>query len=121
MQPQTVKWNLNRLAEAFDPLVPSSILKGYVEHQFDKIYEKNYYDKMFKKLGLKNIPENKAVINELFDVMHTCRSHFTNVFRILASKGSVEEKLDLLLMESLETEYYIKNIRVFSNMLNINP
>jgi uncharacterized protein YdiU (UPF0061 family) len=37
-QPQVVKWNLIRLAEAFDPLIPYSILKKLIDELFDKTY-----------------------------------------------------------------------------------
>ena len=33
-QPTTVKWNLNMLAEALDPLVPTDILKRHVSHEY---------------------------------------------------------------------------------------
>lgn len=51
-QPSVVKWNLNRLAEAFDPLVPTSTLKKHIDDNFDSAYQKMYDTKMAEKLGL---------------------------------------------------------------------
>ena len=76
---------------------------------------------MSGKLGLKQNPETKLLIDNLFEIMHICRSHFTNVFRILSREGSVEEKINDILSESLPTEYYLKNLRVFSNLLKTPP
>lgn len=52
-----MKWNLSRLADSFDYLVPKSVLNKYIEENFTKIYEKTYYHLMAKKLGLSHSQE----------------------------------------------------------------
>lgn len=52
-QPKVVKWNLNRLAEAMDQLVPVGILKKKVQQRFDEVYGKEYYRLMAEKLGVR--------------------------------------------------------------------
>lgn len=46
------------LAEAFDPLVPTNILKKHVAQEFDKVYFREYYRLMREKLGL--LPEHSC-------------------------------------------------------------
>ncbi len=47
-----MKWNLNKLAEAMDPIVPTKILKKYLEANFDKFYKIKFNELMNSKLGI---------------------------------------------------------------------
>jgi uncharacterized protein YdiU (UPF0061 family) len=51
-QPNVVKWNLTRLAEALDVLVPYNVLKKHIDELFDVTFTKNYEKKTAQKLGL---------------------------------------------------------------------
>ena len=53
-QPHAVRWNLERLAESLDFLVPQSILKEHIQELFYATYNKVYTQKMCDKLGLQN-------------------------------------------------------------------
>lgn len=66
-----------------DPIVPQSILKNYLSENFQKFYEEKYYFLMKEKLGFVENPNLKQIVEELFETMDICSSHFTNVFRIL--------------------------------------
>ena len=82
-QPFTVKWNLYKLAEAMDFLVPYDVLQQHIVKNFDKTYEEAYNKKMSEKIGLDNNEGTRKIVEELFEVMHVCGSNFTNVFKKL--------------------------------------
>lgn len=89
-QPATVKWNLNKLAEAMDPLVPTSILQKYLVSEFDKTYSKEYYRLMREKLGLPASSTSEELIDQLMDTMHEFACNFTNTFTVLSGDTSNE-------------------------------
>lgn len=73
-----------------DPIVPTSVLKKYLDANFSKFYEQKYYILMHEKLGLHSSPKYKEIVDDLFETMDICSSHFTNVFRILETHLSKE-------------------------------
>lgn len=90
-QPGVVKWNLNRLAEAMDHLVPSEVLKKHIEQVFDKEYSEEYNRLFHNKLGIKEDKQSGELIQKLIDIMDRYSSNFTNVFRILGEGKNIEE------------------------------
>ena len=64
-QPHTFKWNLQKLAESLDFLVPHTVLKEHIEELFDKTFNQAYDKKMSAKLGLKNNEESRHIVSEL--------------------------------------------------------
>jgi uncharacterized protein YdiU (UPF0061 family) len=79
---------------------------------------------MHNKLGLHNSPGQKKLIDDLFETMDICSSHFTNVFRILEKNlsGEINEKtkdqiVEELLNESCPTQFYLKNLRAFPQLV----
>ena len=42
-----------------DPIVPTSVLKKYLDQNFDKFYSTKYYLMMHEKLGLHSSPQYK--------------------------------------------------------------
>ena len=50
-QPKTCKWNLLRLAEALDPLLPLEWSANYVNSHYDELYSATYLGTMARKLG----------------------------------------------------------------------
>lgn len=53
-QPYIVEWNLQRLAEAMDPLFPAYIGIEYLKQNYFTFYNSKYYEIMSDKLGLNN-------------------------------------------------------------------
>lgn len=84
-QPEILKWNLLKLAEAIQDVVPLQELRSALEELFDCEFEKRYYGKMKLKLGLlkKELPTDKNLIKCLFDTMEETGADFTNTFRCL--------------------------------------
>ena len=87
-QPATVKWNLYKLAQAMDYLVPSDTLQQIIADTFDAVYQKSYNKRMSDKLGLPDDEAARGIVEELLETMHICGSNFTNVFKILADSDS---------------------------------
>lgn len=88
-QPLMGAWNLARFAETLIPLLhdnPEEAL-GIANEEisdFGKIYYKNYFHGMRKKLGLFNeASEDEALIVDLLKIMEKNKADFTNTFRDL--------------------------------------
>ena len=91
-QPSVCKWNLMRLAEALDPLIPLEESSMYIESHYDELYTAEYLTIMGKKIGVitEMNPEKDSLsedefqlIKDLFKVMEETSSDFTNTFRAL--------------------------------------
>lgn len=77
------KWNLNKLAEAFHPLLPITSASTVLDH-FDEIYDETYLNLMRSKLGLLvHKHDDSLLISNLLETMQTTRADFTEVFRAL--------------------------------------
>jgi serine/tyrosine/threonine adenylyltransferase len=92
-QPKTGKWNLLRLAEAFDPLLPLDWSQGYVDSHFDEQFSAVYLGTMARKLGFITSAnphketldtEEYELIQSFFKVLEETSADFTNTFRILS-------------------------------------
>jgi len=90
-QPSIGLWNLTRLAEALLPLLADrteaaveaakAVLQGYAG-----LYERYWLDGVRAKTGLQNnYDEDKALIDELFEIMAGNRADFTLTFHYLAT------------------------------------
>ena len=92
-QPSICKWNLMKLAEALDPLLPFDKSSEFVKKNFDEFYSSKYLDIMAKKLGF-ILKDNKtktqlsddefSCIEKVFTTMTDTYSDFTNTFRALS-------------------------------------
>lgn len=51
-QPDICKWNLLRLAEALDPVLPLATSKAFVAENYQKLYDEVYKARLAEKLGL---------------------------------------------------------------------
>jgi len=89
-QPAIGLWNLTRLAETLLPLLADepeaaveaaqTVLQAYAGH-----YERHWLDGMRAKTGLQTHDDNdKALIDELFEVMAASRADFTLTFYYLS-------------------------------------
>ena len=59
-QPEMCKWNLLKLAEALDPLLPKKDSKDYVNVNYDAYFNDCYRERMVQKLGLKDEGEERS-------------------------------------------------------------
>ena len=92
-QPSVCKFNLMRLAEALDPLLPLAWSSEYLHSKFDELYSTAYLNIMARKLGFIT-PANSdrdsikecefELIQSLVEVLSATSADFTNTFRILA-------------------------------------
>ena len=98
-QPSIGLWNLTRLAETFIPLladdtddaveIARDILKSYFE-----AYEQSWLAGMQEKLGLSTqLANDKALIEDLFNIMAVNKADFTLTFYYL-SQISVDSTID---------------------------
>jgi uncharacterized protein YdiU (UPF0061 family) len=51
-QPAMCKWNLMRLCEALEPIIPIEISRDIVNLEYDRQLQAWYYHTMLRKLGL---------------------------------------------------------------------
>jgi len=90
-QPSIGLWNLTRLAESLLPLLADipeaaveaaqAALQAYAGH-----YQRDWLDGMRAKTGLQSCcDDDKALINELFDIMAGNRADFTLTFHYLSA------------------------------------
>jgi len=88
-QPNMIKWNMARLAEALLPVLhpePSTALQlaQACIDQFDDIWEEKYYAMMLLKLGIeKKGPELYWLVDELLALMLHLKLDYTNTFLAL--------------------------------------
>eukprot|EP00753_Platysulcus_tardus_P004891 PLAT12749.3.p1 GENE.PLAT12749.3~~PLAT12749.3.p1 ORF type:complete len:663 (+),score=294.92 PLAT12749.3:272-1990(+) len=88
-QPSICKWNLQRLAESLQPLLPADASAPAID-SYDDLYAAAYLQRMRNKLGLCRCcdgEEAKAadsrLIADLLTVMEKTQADFTNSFRAI--------------------------------------
>ena len=59
-QPEMCKWNLIKLAEALDPVLPKRATIEYVKQNYDQFFRETYDTKMVEKLGLKEVDDERS-------------------------------------------------------------
>ena len=93
-QPEICKWNLLKLAEMLDPLLPlqeSTRILG----QYDNLYETFYMGEMRNKLGLlSELPNDKILVEELFTTIDSTSTDFTDTFQALTEYISSSKSSD---------------------------
>ncbi|KAI6646551.1 Selenoprotein O [Oopsacas minuta] len=83
-QPEICGWNLRKLAEALDPVLPLSEGQLVIKEEYMRVYEREYITKMRSKLGLlQEMEGDLELVNTLLDTMHRTFADFTNTFRNL--------------------------------------
>ncbi|GLD93475.1 hypothetical protein PINS_up002067 [Pythium insidiosum] len=85
-QPEICKWNCSVLADQLSLIIDPAELAPALS-RFDEWYGREYYRLMRQKLGLihKFLPrEDKALIDDLFQVLAETGADFTCTFRVLA-------------------------------------
>lgn len=117
-QPVICKWNLMKLAEALNPLVPFDTLMEILEQNYDAEFKNSFECKMRAKMGLiKPLEENKDdglvlsdsnMIQLLLETMSQTGADFTNTFRAFNSSplplvpGNFEQEMNKLNMQLLK-------------------
>jgi len=89
-----LRWNLERFAEALQPLCTQSALtsdelEGKLE-EFPDRFETEYYAMMRKKLGI-NSDGEKALVDEFLVWLRASNADYTNTFLELETPGTFDE------------------------------
>ena len=117
-QPEICKWNLLKLAEMLDPFLPldeSTRILG----QYDNLYESFYMKEMRNKLGLlRELPNDKVLVEELFATIDLTSTDFTDTFQALTeyisssrSTNDVNILIDNLIARSSTPSEKIESLR----------
>jgi uncharacterized protein YdiU (UPF0061 family) len=92
-QPNIIKWNLAKFAEALLPLlhpepeIAVKLAQGAID-EFEEIWYKKYYTMMLLKLGIADAsPENYSLVNELQVLMKALKLDYTNTFLALTQNN----------------------------------
>jgi uncharacterized protein YdiU (UPF0061 family) len=91
-------WNLSKLAQSILPLIDADInnainLAEKELNKFPNLFDKIYFKKMAKKIGIFNFKESdKSLITEFLDILEMGKIDFTNGFRSLSNllKGDAD-------------------------------
>ncbi|XP_055336014.1 protein adenylyltransferase SelO, mitochondrial-like [Paramacrobiotus metropolitanus] len=95
-QPEICRWNCGKLAEALQPLLPLS-KSAPVLKEYDEAFEAEYWGIMRKKFGfLREIPNDRELMDGFLETMYRTGADFTNCFRILSKLQSAADILALL-------------------------
>jgi serine/tyrosine/threonine adenylyltransferase len=98
-QPYMALWNLSRFAETLLPLLHEDQEQAVKLAEdslsnFAKVFESNWLNGMRAKLGIFNEEEHdKALINELLNMMQKHQADYTNTFRALTFDQQEETEL----------------------------
>ncbi|MCH7413823.1 YdiU family protein [Belliella sp. R4-6] len=98
-QPKITHWNLSRLAIALLPQIDEDQDKAVKTaqetlNQFPDIYESKYLQLMRNKLGLiGEEPQDKALVEDLLNIMNQMKADYTNTFASLTSGEFSENEL----------------------------
>jgi uncharacterized protein YdiU (UPF0061 family) len=96
-QPNIIKWNMARLAEALLPVIhpePATALQlaQACIDEFDDIWVDKYYAMMLLKLGIeKKAPELYSLVDELLALMLKLKLDYTNTFLALTQDQGTGE------------------------------
>jgi uncharacterized protein YdiU (UPF0061 family) len=89
-----LRWNLERFAEALQPLCPRSALtrdelKAKLD-QFEDRFDAQYYAMMRKKLGIDSDDE-KELVDEFLEWLRQSNADYTNAFLELETPGTFDD------------------------------
>jgi len=91
-------WNLNKLAEAIDPMLPYSESGPKLKERFWRAYNTYYETQMARKFGFTNEEpylmneDEKSVLTGFFKVLDLSGCDFTNTFRDLSQVNIVSDE-----------------------------
>jgi uncharacterized protein YdiU (UPF0061 family) len=89
-----LRWNLERFAEALQPLCPQSALtrnelKATLD-EFEDRFDAQYYTMMRKKLGI-NSDDEKELVDEFLEWLRQSNADYTNTFLELETPGTFDD------------------------------
>jgi uncharacterized protein YdiU (UPF0061 family) len=114
-QPSVCKYNLLRLSEALDPLLPLEWSSNYINSNFDELYTSSYLGMMARKLGFITEANSEkeelsdqefGLIESLFNVLKETSTDFTNTFRALMK---VSRSPDFTAVDQQALDELVKN------------
>ena len=85
-QPQIIKWNISRFAEALLPIIDQNKEKSIelaqsVIDNFDNLWNTQYYGMMLNKIGIKNNDKTLySLVDELLNCLQRCKKDYNNTF-----------------------------------------
>lgn len=132
-QPELLKWNLLKLAEAIKDAIPLQKSSSALEELFDAEFQKCFMAKMKLKLGLlkKELSTDKNLITSLLDTMEQTGADFTNTFRCLSrvtptnckAVESDEDMIEYLVSQCVSLQGMIKtcsNVVEWSQLMEMS-
>lgn len=125
-QPSIALWNLTRLAETLLPFLADQVeeaveIAKQILDSFIETYQRAWLDGMRIKLGIFNfsdetVNDDKALIDELLDIMNSNKSDFTLTFYYLSglseNAGEKDETIKGLFKNSPQFDNWIKKWRL---------
>jgi uncharacterized protein YdiU (UPF0061 family) len=135
-QKNVILWNLTKFAESILPLIDSNIenairLAEKELNKFISLFDKIYFKKMAKKIGIFDIRESdKILIIEFLDLLEVNKIDFTGGFRSLSEV--LTGKIDFYLKDSKSADWldrWLKRLkdqeldmkRIAEKMNEVNP
>lgn len=105
-QPNIIKWNIVRFAEALLPIIHENQEKSIelaqkAINEFNALWQKKYYKMMLRKIGFETYEEkNIQLVDDLLEMMKRLKMDYTNTFRNLSlelnSKSDLTDDADFL-------------------------
>ncbi|MDI9338403.1 MAG: YdiU family protein [Alphaproteobacteria bacterium] len=96
-QPFIIKWNLYKFAETLIPIIHQDLniaikLAQEMLNRFDDLWLEAYYQTFIHKIGFEKITtKNKALVDELLDIMFKNNLDYTNTFLLLTNSVAWHE------------------------------
>ena len=133
-QPGIAQWNLERLAMAMSPILNYEVASAIVEVEFPEVFEKEYFERMTKRLGLfESDEDDENLINWMLKSLENATIDFNLFFRKLSrfngdkspildiaiSRAPLEEWLDAY--DKRLTKEKISQEERHQKMLAVNP
>ena len=98
-QPNIIHWNLSIFANTLIPMISDNqeksikLIKEKLD-QFRSLFYNNWYDMMYKKLGiLKPIAKDKILVDSLLKLMNDYKADYTNTFAALTLNTISDDSL----------------------------
>ena len=129
-QARVIQWNIAAMAGAMIPIIDKDEDKAIVKvkeviNSFPGMYEEKYYQMMSKKIGIATPDANdKILINKLLKCMEENKLDYTNTFRYLTYKQSIDDQKEVDEFKRWETNW-MERIKIETNpyelMKSSNP
>jgi len=96
-QPAVAKWNLAQLARALSPIVSHHASLALLDEMFEAVYEKEYMQMMFHRMGLfEREQEDERLLEWLLGVLQSAQVEYNLFFRKLSLYNGDKEELSTM-------------------------